>query len=179
MTPKLLRNGVKFTIVVVFRPAMRALAVILSPVYRALIGPIDSRIHRRLRKRLEADVRAELPWLFEKHHGRIVADESNRQSFDYATVIVAADHMVLRFIRGRAELRLDIAPAHAPSDWFELQQAFALLDDAKQQRASTYYRLYDLGRLLEQNWDRLDTAFSETQYGPPDRGRSTISLGRL
>jgi hypothetical protein len=84
--------------------------------------------------------------------------------------------MLLRFVRGRGDFRVDIAPEHAPNDWQEVGEAIASIKGSETPR---YYRFEDLGQLLKENFGTLAQALSRDEYGPPQPNRQTIKLTRL
>jgi hypothetical protein len=179
MISDFLRELLRFVILVLIRPVVRALVAIVSPIYRVLFGSFGDRAYRKLQEKLEHDVRENLAWLFEKYEGKVISNTQDYpRAFDYATVTVSVRQILIRFIRGRGELRVDVAPAHAPTDWQEVGEAINSIDESGQ-RPPRYYRFQDLGDLLERNLERLNAAFSEVDYGPPRRGQSITRLVRL
>jgi hypothetical protein len=115
---------------------------------------------RRRERSLERDVRENLPWLFKKYESRVVPTENCPRASDYAVVTVAVGNVLLRFVRGRGELRADIAPVlHASTDWQEVGEAISSTSD-HEQVPPVYYRLSHLSLLLQQNLERLNASLS-------------------
>jgi len=101
-------------------------------------------------------------------HGALIRHREGiavRPGFDYAIVTITVKGLVLRFVRGREDFRVDVAPQHSPASWQEVGSVLAfngVVDqDGKKLR---YYRLQDLGQLLKANLDRLEAMMSEDQF---------------
>lgn len=165
MLSEFLREVLRFIVLVLLRPIARAIGAIVSPVYKLAFGPLGERSHRKGEKRLQDEIRKNLPWLFERYEAKVIPNTQNYpRAFDYAVVTVALGNILIRFVRGRGELRADIAPAHAPTNWDEVGEAIACAGDSERPRPQ-YYSFDDLGQLLEQNLDRLNLAFAQDRYG--------------
>lgn len=179
MISEFLREVLRFIVLVLLRPIARAIGAIVSPIYELAFQPLSERSQRKSEKRLQDEIRRNLPWLFERYGGKVIPNTQNyRRAFDYAVVTVALGNIFIRFVRGRGELRADIAPAHAPTNWEEVAEAIESAGLGKVPRPQ-YYSLNDLGRLLEQNLDHLNAAFAEDQYGRSHPGPTVPRLIRL
>lgn len=152
--------------VVFVRPPLVALRFVLSPVYSALFGWLDKRLHARDRKRLEQDVRDALPFLFGKFQGRVVPDEYETQSlhFDYASVTVALDDFLLRFWRGRGDLSVWVAPVFRPPDQHELSLVLSAIAGDGQIVRAQFVDLWHVSRALEPNLPAIQELFSLSRF---------------
>lgn len=64
--------------------------------------------------------------------------------------------MLLRFIRGRMDFQVDIAPIGKPAAWREISKVVMDADCVGcQNRKIEYYGLHDFGRFFESNFDLL------------------------
>jgi len=173
-----LLNVLRFGLLFIVRPILKCVATVTTPVYRGLFGWFDDRMYSKLQRNLEHDIVGNLPWLLEIEQAKVVRNTSKYpKAFDYAIVTMAAGTLLLRFVRGRGEFRVDVAPQHAPDDWQELAEAIASIDESK--TTPHYYRFKDLNLLLKAHWNELKYALSEAQYGAPRRRQSAHILTPL
>lgn len=165
-----------------FRPVLIVIAIAAGEIYKAAVAWwLDPLIERRHRNAFSTEIRTVLAPLFEAKGARIVPNTRRYPSVaDYAVVTVAVGHMLLRFVRGRDDFRVDVAPVHAPGDWQEIGEAIASCRD---ERGSPdlvrYYRLQDFGRLLEANFEMLERALSRPRGDTARRDASFTRLTRL
>lgn len=100
-----------------------------------------------------------------------------RRAFDYVMATVALSDLLLRFVKGRDEFRVDIAPAHAPHDWHDFAEAIDLASEAKPVRSGARtYRMAHFRQLFEANFERLRHCFSPEEYGESRRERTVKKL---
>jgi hypothetical protein len=179
MISEFFREVLRFIILVLLRPIARAVGTIVSPVYDIAFGPLGERSQRKRERRFQDEIRRSLPWLFARYEAKVIPNtQSYPRAFDYAVVTIALGNILIRFVSGRGELRADIAPAHAPTNWEEIGEAIAFVGESKQS-PPRYFRLADLGQLLEQNLNRLNPAFAQGQYEQSDRSSTVPRLIRL
>jgi len=96
-----------------------------------------------------------------------------RQMLDYVVAKVALRDLLFQFVKGNGEFRVDIAPAHAPDDWYDFGEAIDLASDAEGTGTSaTHYRMANFRQLLEANIERLRHYFSKETYAPSRRDRT-------
>jgi len=152
---------------VIIRPLLLILRAILSPVYKLLFGWLDDRANTKWHKELEQEIRQQLSWLFDNYGAQVIPNTRQYpRAFDYAVVTVATNNVLLRFVRGRGELRADIAPAHSPDAWQELGEVIASYSSDQQR----YYRLGDLSRVLQQNIEPLEQHSAQDRKWVPAGG---------
>ena len=103
---------------------------VLVKIYDLLFGPGELRRSKKREDRLARAVREDFLFLFNEYGAEIVPDAGTRhpQPFDYAMVIVVVGDLRLRFIRGRGELRIQVASKSSPNAWEELPSVLDLVD---------------------------------------------------
>ncbi len=101
------------------------------------------------RNRFAGEIQEQIPILFLDHAARIVPDtEVYPRAFDYVAVTVAVDDMLLRFIRGRGDFRVDVAPARLPAAWREIATVVTNSALTTAESKTNYYSLRDFGRFF-------------------------------
>jgi hypothetical protein len=165
-----------------FTPIAVAFGLVFTEFYKAFFGWwLDAAVDDRNHQALAEDIRENLGFLFDAHGARIIPNtRSYPRSANYAVVTIGVAQMLLRFVRGRDEFRVDVSPAHAPKDWQEVGQVIGSDPDYRgSPNPPTYYRFQDFSKLLKANFDILDRLMSPENYGPPRRDLSVIKSTRL
>jgi len=86
-----------------------------------------------------------------------------RQVLDYVVATVAVGDLLLKFVRGRGEFHVTVAPAHAPHDSYDFGEAIDLASEADPGRGSARaYRMSGFRHLFEANIERLTGFVSES-----------------
>jgi hypothetical protein len=125
-------------------------------VYKFLIGRwLDPIIHKKNQERFTEEIQERISCLFTDHAGQVVPnDREYPRGFDYAVVTVAVDSMLLRFIRGRQDFRVDVCPQSMPGAWWEIS---TLLKDEdvvnRPGHRAKYYGLRDFGQFFQLNFE--------------------------
>jgi hypothetical protein len=166
----------------VFAPIAVAFGLAFTELYKAFFGWwLDPAVDKENHRALVDDIRENLGFLFDEHGALIIPNtRSYPRSANYAVVTIAVAHMLFRFVRGRDEFRVDVAPAHAPKDWQEVGQVIG--SDAEYRGSPnppTYHRFQDFSKLLRANFEVLDGLMSPEKYGPPRRDLSITRSTRL
>ena len=138
---------------------------VLSKIWWLLIewwrGP---QLARRYERQFTEEIHANLPFLFDEWAGNVVPNVGIRfpPPFDYAIVTVEIRSFLLRFVRGRDEFRVDVAPKSDAKSWQEVSLVLTAIGALKGYRLRPeYYRLADFGRLLYPCMHALNEAMSE------------------
>ena len=99
------------------------------------------------------------------YSGRIVSDQTvaHPRPFDYAIVIVVLDDLSLRFIRGRGELRVQVASKHTACDWDELYRVLGIVDPLEWSKPKPFLSLADAAAALKPRMGLIQEAFSEVR----------------
>ncbi len=138
--------------------------VLVGKVLGVAFGPVSKalKVHfaRQEARRLEQDIRNELPFLFSQHQGRIVPTPNVPllPGFDYAFVTVEVMGLRIRFCRGRGELDVGVGAHCKPYDIYDLRLVLSLLDDAEEPDRGAVIDLGSAARLLRDELSRLNDA---------------------
>ena len=135
---------------------------IVGGTYDFFFGWLDRKFARQNEGRLVMDVRRALPSLFTEHRGTVIPNEGVPfpPGFDYAFVTVSAGRFLLRFVRGRGELGVSIAPVFAPNDWHDLIDVVRTMDPAAIQRPD-FGDLTEVAKILEPRLGDLAQIYSK------------------
>jgi len=113
------------------------------------------------------DIRKAIPSLFDRHGGRVVPDAKpygNDENMDY--VCVACPSLILKFRRWHREnYSIEIAPAFAPTDSYEVIDALLLVDsqaDVDQSKLDVDW--WRWGNLIEPRFVLLEHAFDAEHF---------------
>ncbi len=181
MIADFLRQLLRFFFLYFVRPLLLLFGALLSSFYNALFSWwLDDWTFKGRQSRFEREIQRDYSWLFEKYGARIVPQKPYRQVLDYAQANVGVDNLIIQFVRGRREYHVNLAPAHAPHDWYDFGEAIDLVSESKgDSTGRTFYRMATFRPLFEANIDRLKHFFSPQQYGASRRDRTVKKLIRL
>ena len=132
---------------------------------------------RRQERQFAEEIRTTLPFLFDEWAGKIVPNVGIRfpPPFDYAVVTVAVHNFLLRFIRGRDEFRVDVAPKTDPKNWQEVSMVLTAIGALQGYALRLeYYRLADFGRLMYPRMADLNAAMSEEKVASTHENLSPL-----
>jgi hypothetical protein len=124
---------------------------------------------RRLDKResrFASEIRERVPCLFIDFGAQRVPNiEPTPLVFDFAVVTLKVDTMLIRFVRGRMDLEVDVAPAGKPGAWRESSTVAKHSDfSVNADRKVDYYGLKDFGQFFRSNFDVLRYEISRTDW---------------
>jgi hypothetical protein len=108
------------------------------------------------------DIRQAIPSLFDVYGGRVVRDPNPRMnSSSMGYVCIGCPTLIFKFHRWRREsYGIEVAPAFAPGELFELADVLDVLDPTTNtELALTNESWYHWGRLLESRFPLLEQAF--------------------
>src|SRR5262245_23021742 len=144
----------------------RMVRAILVPSYKLLFGWLDKRLARREESKFALEIRAALGFLFTEGLGQIIPNKGVPfpPGFDYAYVTVSLKEFNLRFLRGRGELDVRIAPTFAPDDWHDLSLMFAVMDNEIELQRHSFRDLFEVSRMLEPRMRQLEEFLSVNQF---------------
>jgi len=162
----------RWVVLEVFKPVVLA-GNLLGKGLRVMFAGRDLELSRTREEELEKEIRVQLPFLFEKYQGSVLLDETVKhpQPFDFASVVVSADNLLIRFFRGRGDLRVHLAQNRAPVDWYELHVVLSVIEN---RTISEPLFWTDIARLLELNMSGLKNAFSQSNYPELHRQLSKV-----
>jgi hypothetical protein len=170
----------KFCLLYVIRPLLLLFGAAVSSLYNVLFAWwLDGWTFKGHQDRFESEIREQYSWLFEKYNARIMPRQRYKQVLDYVVATVAIGDLLLDFVRGNGDFRVNVAPAHAPHDWYDFAEAIDLASGNKPGERATHYRMASFRQLFEANVERLNAFFSKENYGPSRRDRTATRLIRL
>jgi hypothetical protein len=162
----------------IFLELMRPVIILgklAGKVYTVLFGRWELRSSIEAEAQLAREIRRDVPFLFHEYAGRIIPDPTVKhpQPFDFASVVVATDELLFRFFQGRGELGIWVTAPRAPTDWNNIFQVFAALDE---DFAGPKWILFwsDVTRLLRPRMEKLKEAFAEENYAALEQRLSKL-----
>ena len=84
--------------------------------------------------------------------------------FDYASVKLLRENVLITITRGRGDLAVSVAPRHAPAESYELGSAIAALESRHLSEHDLVGSFAGVERLLRPRLETLNLAFSEEEY---------------
>jgi hypothetical protein len=114
---------------------------------------------------MEEKVRNGLSFLFRDFSASVVSNQRFPGSFGNVVPVLAAATLLIRVVRDRDELRIDVAPGHAPTEWTLLTVAVAAAEGNTQNPVLAYcISVNQAAALLEARFESLRTAFLPESY---------------
>ncbi len=166
------RNSVKDLLAALFFPVVIAWTVVshVIDVY-FLGGRFEKRASDRLRQQFAKEIQESVPSLFSDFGARVVPNlEEYSPAFDYAAVTVTVDGILLLFIRGRGEFKVEVTPPEKPTAWREVATVVRNSDlPGNPDRKVNYYGLADFGPFFQANFDIIRHEVSKPGWRPPAR----------
>jgi hypothetical protein len=158
-----LRRGVA----IFLRPPLEVARFVVGNLYQLFFGRYEIRLSRKAEDELAQDVRRELSFLFQRPGADIVSDDTipHPRPFNYAIVIAVLPDLFLRFIRGRGELRVQVAPRSEPGNWAELPWVLNIIDGSGQLAPKGLATLQEVAPVLKARMAEIATSQSVDQYG--------------
>jgi hypothetical protein len=154
----------KLRLLDLFAPVVLGIGFFFKVVYVVFFGWwLDPRLQRRANQSLLNDVRENLSFLFPNGHA-VEHPRIRVLPFDYASVEVAWENLLLSFTRGREEVNVLVAPSHAPNMSYQLGPAIAALENRHYSEHDAVNSLHDAAGLLEPRLEALNVAFSEQSF---------------
>jgi len=146
------------------RPPVLLVGFVAKTIYRTLFGWwLDPWLQRKANQSLIENLRENLPFLFSG--GSVVEPPRIRVlPFDYASVEVGWENLLFSFTRGREDVSVLVAPAHAPNMSYELGPVIAALEDRRFSERYSINHLRDAAYLLQPHLQALNRAFSEPEF---------------
>ena len=153
------------------RPAVVLCGVVITSTYKVLFAWwLDPLAQKGSWRRLKNELLKDYAWLFDEYGARVIPMKPHRQVMNYTSVTIAVEDLLFQFVRGMGEFRVNVAPAHAPHDWYDFGDAIILARGFEQAgNPSRYYRMTDFEQLFESNIEGLKFFFSKAQYGEARR----------
>jgi hypothetical protein len=113
----------------------------------------------------EVLIRQHMRFLFERFGASVVSNEYFPAAFGNAIVVMETKGILLRAVRDRGEVRLDVAPLHNPTEWVDSAFALAAIEDGScEPQFSLYRATTSIARDLDPKFEVLQDAFTEDRY---------------
>jgi len=130
------------------------------------IGVLDKRLARKYERQLAADVRFAFSKVLGGDTIRIVPNLGVRfpPGFDYAYVTLKLENFFLRFIRGRGEFGVLVAPEFSPMDWHDLSLLLGIVRKDPNLRRSEFRDVWHVARSLEAHLKEVVLELSEKRF---------------
>lgn len=144
-------------------PLLLPVRLLTRSIYTILFARMDSRRSAIRQKRLELEIRETFHFLFEDYGAVVVrnVDIPFPEPFDYATVTVTAGNLLMRIVRGREELAVDLARATNAKAWYDLKTVLAALRDSQRPKPVWPYDLREAATMIRANILELYDRFGE------------------
>jgi hypothetical protein len=140
--------------VFVLRPILLIFGPVIGGAYKLIfVWWVDERSDRKREENFKEDLQAKVPALFTKLDGKFVPnDRKYPRAFDYVVVSVSVQGMVFRFVRGREDFRVDVAPETGPGEWREASEVVRSSPQfSESNRVAEYHSMIGFGRFLDAN----------------------------
>jgi len=163
------RQPFKEVFTVLFFPVIFLWIIVFDFVDKYFLdGRFEKRYSQKLQAQFAKDIQERIPSLFADFGGRIIPNtEDYSPAFDYAAVTISFDGMLLRFIRGRMDFRVDVAPPDKPTAWREISSIVKNSDlPGNPNPKVDYYGLNDFGRFFQVNVDIIRHEVSKPDWRP-------------
>jgi len=151
-------------------------------IYSFLFARADKRSAQTRERQLADEIHENLPFIFETYNAEIVPngeDISFPPPFDYAVITTAVGALLIRFIRGRGELEVQVALRNAPGNWHELSLVLNVIDIPQEVHRGATYSLPDVARFLKTYMHQIQEAFSDKYPAVKQRLDEFYSRDRL
>jgi len=164
------------------RPPTVVIGYLADGVYSLLFARAEQRRARTREEQLAQGIRSNLPFLFSDYNAEIIPngeDITFPPPFDYAVVTVALSGLLVRFLRGRGELAVQLALRDAPKEWHELSLVLNVIDVPEEVKRGATYSLPDAARFLKTYLRQIQEAFSDRYPAVRQRLDEVYSRDRL
>ena len=151
----------------VVRPPFLLLGFIFGNLYKLCFGWLDRRVARQNERRFADDIRSHLSFLFREHGAQVVPNQGTPfpPSFDGAYVTVAVGTIQLRFVRGRGDFSVYLAPESAPQQWEDFRLVADDIAEWDTSRPRSYsYSLETFASVLRPRLAGLQEALSKDRF---------------
>ena len=127
-------------------------------------------------KELEGSAHDAFAFLFSEWNAQIVQSRFDRQVFSNGFVVIRAGNAVIRIVRDRGVLSVEVGPERADAwDWFDLERVVQILRGMTIGWPISDGSLTDLGRILRENISEIMSAFSDERF-PATKARLKTAL---
>lgn len=151
-------------LVELIRPPVLLAGFVAKTIYRAMFGWwLDARLQRKANRALWDDVQANFYFLTSQAQMDF-SGPTTIHPFDYASVQISWENLLVTITRGRGDTAVSIAPGHVPNDNYELGRLIAALERRHLREGDMVKSLAGAANLLQRHLQQLNVAFSEQEF---------------
>lgn len=154
-------------LMLVLGPVVFVVGRVFGLVYYLLFGWwLDPRSQRKTDARFADEIRTKIPLLFTEYGASIIPTiDPPPRAFDAAFVTLSVRNVILRFLRSRGDLTVEVAPRDLPSELHNLALAAMVIETSQGLGPrKELFDLNDVARLLRTDFHVLNEAFSPQNY---------------
>jgi hypothetical protein len=165
---QVMRQGRKLSVLeMVFAPVLFVLGFVTVEGYKLLFGWWRGKIVTE-RRQLEfrKELQSSLEFLFSEHQAKFVQNEGVPEipPFNYVVTTIAVENMLFRFIKGRGEFVVEMAPWDKPSAWQDVDLVLGSSIE-KSSHVPRYTSVKEFAEVLKLNFEKLKTFVSNDETG--------------
>lgn len=159
-----MQRRAKLRIWYLLKPLIQAIEFFFKAIYAVLFGWwLDPWYQRKSNRALLNDVQANFFFLTSKDQVRITHPKGILP-FDYASVEIRWENLVITITRGRGDTAVIVAPRSAPRSSYELGPLIAGMERRHFSKRDVVYDLAGAATLLKSHLEVLNNAFSEAEF---------------
>ena len=145
-------------------PIFLGIGFVIKMLYKVVFGWwLDPWLQRRENRVLWDDVQANFYFLTSK--ARVdLSGPTTIHPFDYASVEIPWENLLVTITRGRGDTAVSVAPRHAPRENYELGPLIAALERRHYSERDIVNDLPSAANLLRPRLQQLNAAFSEEEF---------------
>jgi hypothetical protein len=157
-------RGRKLRILKFLTPLILGVGFIVKLVYNiAFAWWLDPRLQRKENRALWDDVQANFYFLTMQSQPHI-SGPTTIHPFDYASVKIPWENLLVTITRGRGDTTVSVAPRHSPGENYELGPVIAALERRHFSERDIVNDLAGAASLLRPRLQELNVAFSEQEF---------------
>ncbi|HLY99966.1 MAG TPA: hypothetical protein VKT33_12980 [Candidatus Angelobacter sp.] len=158
-------------IVAFLGPPLIVIGFVTKLLYSVFFARADRRSAIQREAAFKREIETSLPFLFSDYSAQFIPNEGFPfpPPFDYVVATVDAGAFLLRFIHGRGELDVRVAPKNTPTKWHDLSVVIGIGEERDDLRPRTFFSLAEAALALKQNLSLIQAAFSHDRYAETAR----------
>src|SRR5579883_1299054 len=144
----------------VTRVVIRSIDYVLDGLFGPFWAVLNRRAAQKHHDRLAEDIKRTAPFLFSRYQAKIVpAERSYPPLMDSAIITMEAENMLLGFVRGRGDIRVDIAPKGLRPVWLDVRDVLDVVGWQSPRKSVIF--LHDIADILHAEFANLEQALSK------------------
>jgi hypothetical protein len=159
-------RGSKRRVLEFLGPTFLGIGFIVKLFYNIAFGWwLDPRMQRKKNRALWDDVQANFYFLTSQTQLDL-SDPIAIHPFDYASVKIPWENLLVTITRGRGDTAVTVSPRHTPGDNYELGRLIAAMEHRQLRERDIVNTLAGAADLLRPHLQQLNEAFSEQEFPP-------------